>query len=160
MYDFTLIGLFNSHVETVYTAFYDPSVVIKWFAPDSLIVSQFVSDFAEGGNYRVVLESPDGFQQTVVGSYQKILHNEHLSFTWRWDDTNDITKVSVLFTAMPNLSTQVELTQSGFQKEKEMLHQQQNWLACLEKLSRATWIASPINQFTNEQALRQQANAA
>ncbi|MFT5281770.1 MAG: hypothetical protein ACI94Z_000596 [Yoonia sp.] len=146
MYDFTLTGLFNTNVETVYNAFNDPTVLVKWFAPGNLVVSQFISDFAEGGNYRAVLQSPDGFQQTVIGTYQEIEHNNHLSFTWRWDDTNDITKVNVFFTSMPNLSTRVTLTQSGFHQEQEMTHQQYNWLACLEKLSLATWDASANNQ--------------
>lgn len=139
MYDFTLTGSLNNHVETVYNAFNDPDVIVKWLAPGNLVVSQFISHFAEGGQYRLVLQSPDGFQQTVVGTYQEIEHNNQLSFTWRWDDTNDITKVNVVFTSMPNLNTRITLTQSGFHKEQDMLHQQSGWLACLEKLSRATW---------------------
>lgn len=139
MYDFTLIGLFNSNVDTVYNAFNDPEIIVKWFAPSNLIVSQFISHFTEGGNYRAVLQSPDGFQQTIVGTYQKIEHNKHISFTWRWDDTNDVTKVNITFSSMPNLSTQIKLTQTGFHQEKEMRYQQQGWLTCLEKLSLATW---------------------
>jgi uncharacterized protein YndB with AHSA1/START domain len=139
MYNFTLTGLFNSNVDTVYNAFNDPSVIVKWFAPGNLVVSQFISHFAEGGNYRAVMQSPDGFQQTVLGTYQKISHNKHMSFTWRWDDTNDVTKVNVIFNSMPNASTQIKLTQSGFHQEDDMSQQQCAWLACLEKLSLATW---------------------
>jgi len=146
MYDFTLTGLLNNRVETVYNAFNDPDVIVKWFAPGDLVVSQFISHFAEGGQYRAVLQSPDGFQQTVVGTYQQIERNNHLSFTWRWDDTNDITKVNVLFSTMPNLSTRIVLTQSGFHKEQDMLHQQHGWLACLEKLSIATWESAQTKQ--------------
>jgi uncharacterized protein YndB with AHSA1/START domain len=146
MYDFTLKGLLNANIDTVYNAFIDPDVFVKWFAPGNLVVSQFISHFAEGGNYRAVLQSPDRFQQTVVGTYQEIKHNSHLSFTWRWDDTNDITKVNVVFISLPNLSTQITLTQSGFDREKDMIHQQYNWLDCLEKLSLATWDAGIDNQ--------------
>jgi uncharacterized protein YndB with AHSA1/START domain len=146
MYDFTLTGLLNNRVETVYNAFNDPDVIVKWFAPGNLIVSQFISHFAEGGQYRAVLQSPDGFQQTVVGTYQEIERNTQLSFTWRWDDTNDITKVKVVFASMPNSSTRIILTQSGFHKEQDMLYQQNGWLACLEKLSLATRESSAIPQ--------------
>lgn len=146
MYDFTLTGIFNTNVDTAYNAFNDPNVLVKWFAPGNLVVSQFISNFSEGGNYRAVLQSPDGFQQTVVGTYQKIQHNEHLSFTWRWDDTNDITKVMVVFMAMPNLTTRITLTQSGFSKEQDMAYQQHEWLGCLEKLSIATWQVNASSQ--------------
>lgn len=138
MYDFTLKGYLNADIKTVYSAFNNPEMILKWFAPGNLVVSQFMSDFSEGGNYRAVLQSPDGFQQTIVGTYQQITENQHLSFTWRWDDTNDITKVAVSFYQTPNLSTRIELSQSGFNREQDMLNQQSNWLACLEKLSLAT----------------------
>ncbi len=135
MYDFTLKGLLNTDVVTVYNAFNDPLVMCKWFAPGNLVVTKFISTFAKGGQYRVVLQCPDGFQQTIVGTYQEIVQNTRLSFTWRWDDTNDITKVNVNFSSMPNLSTGIEITQTGFEREHDMLHQQVGWLACLEKLS-------------------------
>lgn len=138
MYDFTLKGFLNADINTVYGAFNNPDVICKWFAPGNLVVSQFMSNFSEGGHYRAVLASPDGFQQTIVGTYQDIQENQKLSFTWRWDDTNDMTKVEVNFFQTPNLSTRIELTQSGFHREQDMLHQQYGWLACLEKLSLAT----------------------
>jgi uncharacterized protein YndB with AHSA1/START domain len=143
MYDFTLKGFLNEDINTVYSAFNNPDILTLWFAPGNLVVSQFMSDFSEGGQYRAVLQSPDGFQQTIVGTYQQIQQNQHLSFTWRWDDTNDITKVNVNFYQTPNLSTRIELSQSGFSKEQDMLHQQYSWLACLEKLSLATREMTP-----------------
>lgn len=138
MYDFTLKGYLNADISTVYGAFNNPDVICRWFAPGNLVVSQFMSNFAEGGHYRAVLSSPDGFQQTIVGTYQHIEKNQRLSFTWRWDDTNDITKVDVSFHETQNLSTRIELTQSGFSREKDMLNQQYGWLNCLEKLTLAT----------------------
>jgi uncharacterized protein YndB with AHSA1/START domain len=138
MYDFTLKGELNADIQTVYNAFNNPSVIHQWFAPGNLVVSQFVSDFCIGGNYRAVLQSPDGFQQTIVGSYQSIIKDEHLSYTWRWDDTNDITKVDIRFYQTPNANTRITLCQSGFYLEQDMINQQYAWLACLEKLSLAT----------------------
>ena len=135
MYDFTLKGVFNLDLALVYRAFNEPSELAKWFAPGNLVVSQFSSNFLEGGEFRVVFESPDGFQQSAVGTYQHIEHNALISFTWRWDDTNDMTKVDVRFKETQNLSTQIEICQSGFDVENEMLLQQYGWMASLEKLS-------------------------
>lgn len=138
MYDFTLKGVLNADIALVYEAFNEPSVLSQWFAPGDLIVSQFASNFLEGGDFRVVFQSPDGFQQSAVGTYQQIEQNALISFTWRWDDTNDMTKVKVCFKQTPNLSTQIELSQSGFHVENEMLLQQYGWMASLEKLSLVT----------------------
>lgn len=138
MYDFTLKGYLNSDIKTVYQAFSDPDILCKWFAPSNLVVSQIMLNFAKGGQYRAVLQGPDGFQQTVMGTFQEIIQDQHISFTWRWDDTNDITKVDVAFTSLPNSITTIKLTQSGFAKEQDMLIQQYGWLGCLEKLSLTT----------------------
>jgi uncharacterized protein YndB with AHSA1/START domain len=145
MYDFTLKGYLNSDVATVYQAFSEPDILSKWFAPGNLMVSQMMLSFIEGGQYRTVLVGPDGFQQTIMGTYQEIVPNERLSFTWRWDDTNDITKVDVTFNTLPNSTTSIHLCQSGFAQEQDMLSQQYAWLACLEKLSLATRNFSPVH---------------
>jgi len=138
MYDFTINGTLNAGLQDVYSAFHDPNVLVRWFAPGNLMVSQFMSNFTEGGNYRLILQSPDGFQQTIVGSYQSIVKNEQLCFTWRWEDTNDITKVDIKFTCTNDTTTSIRLTQSGFKKEQDMLQQQYGWVASLEKLSLVT----------------------
>lgn len=138
MYDFTINGTLNAGLNEVYSAFHDPSILVRWFAPGNLMVSQFMSNFIEGGNYRLILQSPDGFQQTIVGSYQSITPNQELSFTWRWEDTNDITKVDISFTSSDESTTGIKLSQSGFKREEDMMQQQYGWIASLEKLSLVT----------------------
>lgn len=138
MYDFTIKGTLNADLQQVYSAFHDPNILVRWFAPGNMMVSQYMSNFIEGGNYRLILQSPDGFQQTIMGNYQQISMNEQLCFTWRWEDTNDITKVEIQFASESHNTTSIRLTQSGFQREEDMLHQQYGWIASLEKLSLVT----------------------
>ena len=135
MFDFTLKGTFNADISIVYNAFNDPQIISLWLAPGNLVVTDFMSNFSRGGHYRAMLKSPDGFAQTIVGTYQDIEFNKHLSFTWRWDDSDDITKVEVSFEETENSSTHIVLKQSGFFKQQDMMAQQYTWLACLEKLS-------------------------
>lgn len=138
MYDFTINGTLNAGLDDVYTAFHDPNVLVRWFAPGNMMVSQFMSNFIEGGNYRLILQSPDGFQQTIVGTYETINLNQRLCFTWRWEDTNDITQVGIEFNCDNPTTTSIKLSQSGFKREEDMLHQQYGWIASLEKLSLVT----------------------
>jgi uncharacterized protein YndB with AHSA1/START domain len=138
MYDFTINGTLNAGINDVYNAFHDPSVLVRWFAPGNMMVSQFMSNFIEGGNYRLILQSPDGFQQTIVGSYRSINLNKNVCFTWRWEDTNDVTEVDIKFTCDNDTTTSIVLSQSGFKREEDMLHQQYGWIASLEKLSLVT----------------------
>jgi uncharacterized protein YndB with AHSA1/START domain len=138
MFDFTINGILNANISQVYDAFTRPELIIKWCAPGNLSVSQFHSHFIPSGNYQMVLQSPDGFQQTVVGTYQDIQKNSTLSYTWRWEDTNDITKVEIHFSENANATTKIRLSQRGFKREQDMLQQQYSWLACFEKLPLVT----------------------
>jgi uncharacterized protein YndB with AHSA1/START domain len=138
MYDFTINGTLNARLENVYTAFHDPNVLVRWFAPGNMMVSQFMSNFIEGGNYRLILQSPDGFQQTIVGTYETINLSQNLYFSWRWEDTNDVTQVGIEFNFDNPTTTSIKLSQSGFKREEDMLHQQYGWIASLEKLSLVT----------------------
>ncbi|MFC4702044.1 SRPBCC domain-containing protein [Glaciecola siphonariae] len=138
MFDFTINGILNASLPQVYDAFSRPELIIKWCAPGQLSVSQFHSHFTQGGNYQMVLQSPDGFQQTVVGTYQQIQKDKSLSYTWRWEDTNDITKVDISFAAKDNETSTISLSQRGFKREQDMLQQQYSWLACFEKLALVT----------------------
>ncbi|WP_395340581.1 SRPBCC family protein [Ningiella sp. W23] len=135
MYDFTIQGLFNASLTQVYEAFIRPEIIIKWCAPGNLSVSQFHAQVQEGGSYQMVLQSPDGFQQTIVGTYQCIERHDSLSYTWRWEDTNDVSKVDISFSEKANGTTAISLSQRGFNSKNDMLQQQFSWMACLEKLS-------------------------
>jgi uncharacterized protein YndB with AHSA1/START domain len=138
MFDFTINGILNANISDVFDAFTRPELIIKWCAPGNLSVSQFHSHYTPGGNYQMVLQSPDGFQQTVVGTYHEIQKNSSLSYTWRWEDTNDISKVEIHFTEKNSGTTTIKLSQRGFNREEDMLQQQYSWLACFEKLALIT----------------------
>lgn len=53
MYDFTINGTLNAGLDDVYTAFHDPNVLVRWFAPGNMMVSQFMSNFIEGGKLSI-----------------------------------------------------------------------------------------------------------
>jgi uncharacterized protein YndB with AHSA1/START domain len=97
-----------------------------------------MSNFTEGGNYRLILQSPDGFQQTIVGTYKTINLRQNLYFSWRWEDTKEVTQVAIEFNFDNPTTTSIKLSQSGFKREEDMLHQQYGWIASLEKLSLVT----------------------
>lgn len=135
MFDFTINGILNASLPFVYQAFTQPNLLMRWCAPGHLSVSQFHSHFAIAGQFQMVVQSADGFQQTVVGTFQDIQHNRYLAFTWRWEDTNDISKVEVSFSSKQNGTTAIKLSHRGFKREQDMQQQQQAWLACFDKLA-------------------------
>lgn len=146
MYEFTINGTLNAKINDVFEAFYQPEKVIKWLAPDNLRVSSFISDFTEGGHYRVLMQNTEAYQQSIIGIYNTIEYKRELSFTWRWDDSYELSKVQVLFNEQANNTTSIRLTQSGFRNEQSMLQEQYGWMTCLEKLSLAMRNLKVVNQ--------------
>ncbi|MGQ8365298.1 SRPBCC family protein [Glaciecola sp. 1036] len=135
MYEFTLKGSLNADIQSIYQAFVNPTLIKKWCAPNNLVATQFVGQVLPGEHFRLHLESEDGFQQTVFGAYQEVIPNQKISFTWRWEDTNDISMVEVCLENTHNDNTKFLLSQKGFRQKSDMLQQQFAWIDCLENLS-------------------------
>ncbi len=138
MFSFTLNATFNAPITDVYDAFHRTDILLHWFAPGDLFVSQAMSDFKEGGRYRIAMNEPTGQHYTLTGQYVKILTNEKLVFTWAWEDNLEqsiITNVEVSFVAKGDSTTEVTIVHGGFANQAECDQHQYGWVGCLEKLS-------------------------
>ncbi|RDV28973.1 SRPBCC domain-containing protein [Alteromonas aestuariivivens] len=138
MYHFTLKATFPFSVTHLFDAFHKPDLLMQWFAPGDVQITQVMSNFAEGGRYRVSMMEPSGDSYSLTGQFATILANEELVFSWAWEDNREesvITSVDIKFEALgPNLSS-VHLLHSGFMNKTERDQHQLGWVDCLEKLS-------------------------
>lgn len=138
MYHFTLNVTFHASPSHIFDAFHKPELLIQWFAPGSVQVSQIMSNFTEGGRYRIQMMEPNGQQYTLTGEYTKILTNEKLVMSWAWEDNEEesvITTVDIEFESEGDSTTHLTLVHSGFVNEQERDQHQQGWMACFEKLA-------------------------
>ena len=135
MYEFTLLGNMNASLHSVYSAFVSPQAISRWCSPNNLFVYKYIGAIGAGKSFRLILQGHDGFQQNVTGTYHEVSKNERLVFTWRWEDTNDISKISIEFAESANATTLLTITQTGFKYRNDMLMQKFAWIDVLEKLS-------------------------
>lgn len=138
MYHFTLNVTFHASPTHIFDAFHKPELLIQWFAPGNVQVSQIMSNFTEGGRYRIQMTEPNGQQYTLTGEYTKILANEKLVMSWAWEDNDEesiMTMVDIEFESQDDSTTQLTLVHSGFMNEQERDQHQQGWMACFEKLA-------------------------
>ena len=138
MYHFTLNVTFHASPSHIFDAFHKPEWLIQWFAPGSVQVSQIMSNFTEGGRYRIQMMEPNGQQYTLTGEYTKILANEKLVMSWAWEDNEEesvIPTVDIEFESEGDSTTHLTLVHSGFVNEQERDQHQQGWMACFEKLA-------------------------
>lgn len=138
MYHFTLNATFHAPLTPIFDAFHKPDALMAWFAPGEAKVTQAVSNFEEGGRYRIVLEEPSGQEYSLTGQYTLIVPNEHLAFSWAWEDNEEesiMTAVDIVFEAENADTTTIALTHTGFMNEHERDQHQNGWMSCLEQLA-------------------------
>jgi uncharacterized protein YndB with AHSA1/START domain len=70
--------------EKIYAAWTQPAQLAKWFGPDAGPVLSAETDVRVGGRFHIVFRSEDGETHDVSGTYQEVVPNEKLKFTWQW----------------------------------------------------------------------------
>ncbi len=82
--------------EKVFAAWTEEAMIKQWFCPsEGMTVPVAELDVREGGAYQLVVEDSDGQTYSPSGTYEKIVPNEQLVFSWKWADSELITRVTI-----------------------------------------------------------------
>ncbi|MEC9128254.1 MAG: SRPBCC domain-containing protein, partial [Pseudomonadota bacterium] len=98
MHEFKIDVTLDASLPFVFAAFHEPEYLSEWFAPGDCSVTQIMSDFKEGGRYRIKMMDPSGLEMSLTGEYVTILANEQLSFSWAGEDDMEESVMSSLYT--------------------------------------------------------------
>lgn len=83
--------------EKVWRAWTDPQALSAWFGtgePNSVRLAEL--DVRPGGRYRIRFRMPDGEEHEVAGTYEEVVANERLVFTWAWHSTPErVSRVAI-----------------------------------------------------------------
>jgi uncharacterized protein YndB with AHSA1/START domain len=135
----TIKRIIKAKRERVFEAWTRPEMMKRWFAPGEMTVPSAHADVRIGGSYTLEMEGEmDGMltNPTVSGTYQKIVPNELLSFTWAWKgDTASATLVTVEFRDVDG-GTEVTLTHEGFDAPEARDKHDHGWQGCLVNLAK------------------------
>ena len=119
----------------VFAAWTDEETIRQWFCPGpDMIVAVAEVDLREGGRYRVVMQNKDGETYSPSGSYEQIVPNEKLVFSWKWADAELVTRVTVEFRELGPDETEMTLTHEGFPDTDVRDRHNGGWEGCLAKL--------------------------
>tara|TARA_A200000113_G_scaffold177150_1_gene162567 strand:+ start:872 stop:1318 length:447 start_codon:yes stop_codon:yes gene_type:complete len=138
MHEFKIDVTLDASLPFVFAAFHEPEYLSEWFAPGDCSVTQIMSDFSEGGRYRIKMMDPSGSEMSLTGEYVTILANEQLSFSWAWEDDIEesiMTTVDIHFEATEGNNVRLVLLQQGFVNKQECDQHNYAWMSCLEKLA-------------------------
>ena len=138
MHEFKIDVTLDASLPFVFAAFHEPEYLSEWFAPGDCSVTQIMSDFKEGGRYRIKMMGPSGIEMSLTGEYVTILANEQLSFSWAWEDDMEesvMTSVDIHFEKTEEGNVRLVLIQQGFLNKQECDQHNYAWMSCLEKLA-------------------------
>jgi len=116
----------------------DPDLLREWFCPgEDMTVPVAEADPREGGSYRIVMENKDGVIHSPSGVYETVVPNEKLVFSWKWADSEVITRVTLEFRSLSANETELTLTHDGFPEAAMRDLHVEGWEGCLARLENA-----------------------
>ena len=129
---------FPGSCERVFAMWTTEELLKKWFCPGKdMTIPVAEVDAREGGTYRIVMENPEGETYSPSGVYEKFIPNEKLVFSWKWADSEVITRVTIDFLAVSDKETELTLTHEGFPESEMRDRHTEGWEGCLSRLSDA-----------------------
>ncbi|MCW8875458.1 MAG: SRPBCC domain-containing protein [Kangiellaceae bacterium] len=134
MYQLTIEQNFNMPLTKLFDAWCKVETIKQWFAPGEMMVPEATADVKVGGNYRIVMKSPDGEEHIVGGEYLQVEANKKLVFSWQWEGSPHTTKVEIDFAALDDSNASLCLTHSEFADQEACDKHNQGWNGCLANL--------------------------
>ena len=118
--------------DKVFAAWTEEALIKRWFCPaEGMTVPIAELDVREGGTYRLVVEDTEGKTYSPSGNYEKIVLNEQLVFSWKWADSELITRVTIdLRAARCTPNTYLQVRRSYFE------HVCQSFAFCINRINR------------------------
>jgi uncharacterized protein YndB with AHSA1/START domain len=129
---------FPATCERLFAMWTSAEMMMKWFCPGKeMTVPVAEVDAREGGSYRIVMQNKDGETYSPSGIYEKVVPNEKLIFSWKWADSELITRVTIEFKPVGDKETELTLTHEGFPEIEIRDRHNEGWEGCLSRLAEA-----------------------
>lgn len=129
---------FPATCERLFAMWTSADLVMQWFCPGKeMTVPVAEVDARKGGTYRIVMQDKDGKTYSPSGVYEKVIPNKKLVFSWKWADSDLITRVTVDFRPIGDTETELTLTHEGFPETQIRDRHNEGWTGCLSRLADA-----------------------
>jgi len=123
--------------EKVWRAWTDAEAVKRWWGPGpGEPVSLAELDVRVGGRFRIVFGGPDGKMHECAGTYQEVVPNRKLVFTWSWPNSTPerVSVVTIIFKEVDG-ETDLLFKHEQLFDEKARDDHKRGWSASLDKLA-------------------------
>jgi uncharacterized protein YndB with AHSA1/START domain len=125
----------NAPCTMVFKAWTDPKQMVQWWSPVDIECRSVTADLKIGGSYRIHMVSKEG-DHIAIGTYQEIVPNKRLRFTWQWEHyAMPDSVVTVEFEDLGK-ATHLTLTQVGLPDREDADSHHHGWTTAIEKFAR------------------------
>jgi uncharacterized protein YndB with AHSA1/START domain len=123
-------------VAKVFQAWTRPELIMKWFAPGSVMtVPSAEVSLKAGGEYLIHMYNPETKEDHIVGGcYKEVIQDEKLVFSWKWKEGTDTTWVTIDLQENGPGKTMLTLTHAGFSQQEFAQKHTMGWNGCLANL--------------------------
>ncbi|MDA0994791.1 MAG: SRPBCC domain-containing protein [Proteobacteria bacterium] len=129
---------FSASQERLFAMWTSADLMKQWFCPGSdMTVPIAEVDARAGGSYRIVMQSKDGETYSPSGVYETVRPYDKLVFSWKWADSEVITRVTLDLRAVSDSETELTLTHEGFPDVGMRDKHNEGWDGCLARLAEA-----------------------
>ncbi len=129
---------FPTTCERLFAMWTTEDLLKKWFCPGrDMTIPVAEADARVGGSYRIVMQNKDGETYSRSGVYEEVVPNEKLVFSWKWADSEIVTRVTIEFIALSDAETELTVTHDGFPESDMRDRHNEGWEGCLSRLAEA-----------------------
>ena len=133
----TVKRTFATSQERLFAMWTTGELMQQWFCPgEDMTVPLAEVDARSGGTYRIVMQDKDGETYSPSGVYETVQPHDKLVFSWKWADSEVITRVTILLRAVSESETELTLTHDGFPDAAMRDKHNQGWDGCLNHLAK------------------------
>jgi uncharacterized protein YndB with AHSA1/START domain len=131
----TVSRIINAPCAMVFRAWSEPKQMAQWFGPAEVELRHLKAEVKIGGAFRVHFVSEKG-DHIATGSYQEIVPNQRLKFSWSWKHyAMPDSMVTVDFEDLGQ-TTRLTLVHEGLPDQEDTDDHNKGWTSMIEKFAR------------------------
>jgi uncharacterized protein YndB with AHSA1/START domain len=106
-----------------------------WFGPGNTeSVTDAQLDVRPGGRYSIAFRTTDGEDHRVSGTYEEVVPNRRLRFSWAWQSTPDRVSLVTVELAPHGTGTDMSFRHERFFDQAARDNHERGWTATMNKL--------------------------
>ena len=130
----TIERTFAAAQAEVWRAWTAPERFVRWYGPQGFTIPSIEMDVRVGGEYSLVMRSPDGWEMRNFGAFQEIEAPDRFVATMS-ADVHDETTIEVRLEALDDGRTRMTFRHSGWASEKMAQGAGGGWTQAFDKLA-------------------------